>query len=443
MQIEIKRFGPVSSFVCNLERDLTLIYGNNNIGKSYSMQIIYLLLKTIIGKDSKLSKYISLFLLDEMDLLYESKKKIKRMVYDFIKNSNTSKHIINVIERTFYNLLGEIIMPEFINSCYNTFGNMDKTLEKNPVIKINYSKFNFKIDLKRKRIYGIIKEKIYFDEKSPGSVEDILYFIIKEIGKLLSSFIGTINSICGEVYFLPASRSGIYSGMNSFGAIIAELSKSRLSVTKKIEIPAISEPIADYFIYLSNIKPGTNKDLEEFYTDIEDNILKGKVSFDTSKNALIYRPVNVDADFEMTEVSSMVSEITPVVAFLKFIIKKENREEDKRKPVLFIEEPEAHLHPQNQIALMEIFAKLIQNNVKLIMSSHSNYIFNKLNNLVLGKKLDYNVYQPVIMQEEQEGSISKLIEIDELGAEDQNFVDVSERLYYEREDIIQKLNMED
>ena len=145
----------------------------------------------------------------------------------------------------------------------------------------------------------------------------------------------------------------------------------------------------------------------------------------------------------MTEVSSMVSEITPVVAFLKFIIKKENREEDKRKPVLFIEEPEAHLHPQNQIALMEIFAKLIQNNVKLIMSSHSNYIFNKLNNLVLGKKLDYNVYQPVIMQEEQDGSISKLIEIDELGAEDQNFVDVSERLYYEREDIIQKLNMED
>ena len=77
------------------------------------------------------------------------------------------------------------------------------------------------------------------------------------------------------------------------------------------------------------------------------------------------------------------------------------------------------------------------------MSSHSNYIFNKLNNLVLGKKLDYNVYQPVIMQEEQDGSISKLIEIDELGAEDQNFVDVSERLYYEREDIIQKLNMED
>ncbi len=37
MQIEIERFGPVSSFVCDLDKDLVIIYGNNNIGKSYSM----------------------------------------------------------------------------------------------------------------------------------------------------------------------------------------------------------------------------------------------------------------------------------------------------------------------------------------------------------------------------------------------------------------------
>ncbi len=67
----------------------------------------------------------------------------------------------------------------------------------------------------------------------------------------------------------------------------------------------------------------------------------------------------------------------------------------------------------------------------------------KLNNLVLGNNLDYNVYQPVILEEGQEGSIAKFIEINELGAEDENFIDVSEKLYYEREKIIQKLNMEE
>ena len=436
MRIEIKRFGPVSNFVCDLDKDLVIIYGNNNIGKSYSMQIIYLLLKSFIGKHGEFYRCVPRFLLDNI-----LKEELQNIKYD-LKSINEKKIVI-IIEGALCRFLSEIIFPDFINSCYNTFGNIAKTLEKSPVIRIVCNEFEFEINLKQKKIYVKITEKIHLDIKKTENYEEVESMLLEETKKKYSSIKEKIYEKCWEVYFLPASRSGIYSGMNAFGAIIAELSKNRSVLTKKIELPGISEPIADYFISLSNIKPGKNKDLEEFYTDIEENILKGKVSFDEGKNALIYRPVNVDADFEMTEVSSMVSEIAPVVAFLKFIIKKQDSRADIRKPVLFIEEPEAHLHPQNQVALMEVFAKLIQNNVKLVMSSHSNYIFNKLNNLVLGKKLDYNVYQPVILQEEQEGSVSKLIEIDELGAEDQNFMDVSEQLYYEREDIIQKLSMED
>ena len=114
----------------------------------------------------------------------------------------------------------------------------------------------------------------------------------------------------------------------------------------------------------------------------------------------------------------------------------------KGKSILFIEEPEAHLHPDNQIALIEIFAELIDADVKLIMSSHSNYVFNKLNNLVLSKKLDHRRYQPIVLTDGEGGSVSKLLPIDELGADDENFIDVSQKLYYEREEIIQQLNME-
>ena len=77
------------------------------------------------------------------------------------------------------------------------------------------------------------------------------------------------------------------------------------------------------------------------------------------------------------------------------------------------------------------------------MSSHSNYVFNKLNNLVLDKKLDYHLYDPIVLKETQEGSISKHISVDDLGAEDENFLDVSEALYNEREEIIEKMNMEE
>ena len=139
----------------------------------------------------------------------------------------------------------------------------------------------------------------------------------------------------------------------------------------------------------------------------------------------------------------MFSDISPIFAFLKYILHTQLKTRQKGKSVLFIEEPEAHLHPNNQIMLIEIFAKLIDADVKLIMSSHSNYIFNKLNNLVLGGNLDYKKYQPIILIDEGKGSISKSLPINDLGAEDENFIDVSEKLYCEREEIIQHLNMEE
>ena len=46
--IEIEHFGPIQKFTYNLDKDLIITYGNNNIGKSYSMQIIYLLLKVFL-----------------------------------------------------------------------------------------------------------------------------------------------------------------------------------------------------------------------------------------------------------------------------------------------------------------------------------------------------------------------------------------------------------
>ena len=53
------------------------------------------------------------------------------------------------------------------------------------------------------------------------------------------------------------------------------------------------------------------------------------------------------------------------------------------------------------------------------------------------------MYDPIVLEEAISGSVSKHIVVEELGAGDENFVDVSESLYYEREEIITKLNMED
>jgi predicted ATPase len=55
-----------------------------------------------------------------------------------------------------------------------------------------------------------------------------------------------------------------------------------------------------------------------------------------------------------------------------------------------IEEPEAHLHPEVQVQLLKQFVELSKHNIRFIITTHSNYMFNQLNNLILSKDLNIN-----------------------------------------------------
>lgn len=462
MKITIERFGPIDRFEYDLSKELIVTYGNNNIGKSYAMQMVYLLLKTFVA-DLLLPSpaYRQLYLYPRHLDLSMPREKLEYMIKTFMESDEKVKDITSAILSEFNRLIATAFMPTFMNACENTFGNLEKTLEKEPLITIDYEEYHFTINLKNGEVNGntnikpVLLKKTDSDfHKSRKASNQLTIFVVdnpaipselvlQEIQNVFMNYVRLLSDRFGNVYFLPASRSGIYAGMNAFGSIVAELSRNRAFFTKKIEFPGISEPISDYFIALSNIKTKANERLEEIYTAIEREILKGKVIFDKNKNAIMYEPDHIDASYEMTEVSSMVSEISPIVAFLKYIIPAGGKKYQKTKSILFIEEPEAHLHPNNQIALMEVFARLIGADVKLIMSSHSNYVFNKINNLILAKKLNFELYGPIVLEETASGSVSKHITVDELGADDENFSDVSADLYYEREEIIDALNMED
>lgn len=48
MQIRIRNFGPIKSFDLDLSKKFTVIFGKNNIGKSYSTSVTYLILKNLM-----------------------------------------------------------------------------------------------------------------------------------------------------------------------------------------------------------------------------------------------------------------------------------------------------------------------------------------------------------------------------------------------------------
>jgi len=233
-----------------------------------------------------------------------------------------------------------------------------------------------------------------------------------------------------HIHYLPASRSGLYQALSAFSQIFAELSKSRGFLKKKVDIPSIPEPVSDYFLGLSAIRKretGNNSQVLRIVREMEKNILKGEVLFDEETKRMFYKPCHTDLSLDMSLTSSMVSELSPVVSYLKYIVPFSHG-----TSLIFIEEPEAHLHPEAQVRLTEMFAELIRANVRIIMTSHSSYMFNKMNNLILDKKIDPDTAGTVVFRETDGGSVGTYVSTDELGADDENFLDVAENLFNEK-----------
>jgi predicted ATPase len=280
-------------------------------------------------------------------------------------------------------------------------------------------------------------EPIYYLEqlddhiKIYGNIKKDSFHLIEQINRLLlTKTFGSLKKHYDKLYFLPASRSGLYGVLNAFGGVFAELSHHHSIIGSKMSLTSIPEPLSDYFLNLSSIRtlPKEN-DFGEIAQLFEDKLLRGKVIFDEERKKIYYHPKYTKIQLELSNTSSMIAELAPFVAHLKYVIST-----TKISNILFIEEPEAHLHPKIQVELMKIFALLAQKGLKIVLTSHSNYLFNKLSNMILAKEIDPATIRVAHMKLGEMGSYvdENSMQVDQDGIDDDNFSETAEALYLER-----------
>jgi AAA15 family ATPase/GTPase len=470
MKLTTRNFGPIREFQTDLSTDFLLIVGENNIGKSYAISLIYCITKTLVS-NIFLRRHLSPLFVDGLDdTLDEVKYTLSKLDNKSFDITPTVRAIAkNLLDKTFVNPLSASLQGTFgdLANLQNKYSNEESKIELSgaaATITLTISKGSLEISAlqlrdtfelkpsKQNRSSRKTESKCVIYANPEATVRnDNAWRILGPTTDLIRSIIADGIDNIVDVHYLPASRSGLYQALSAFGQIVAELSRRRTFLSQRIELPGISEPLSDYFLKLTEIRPSP-KDSESKYIplahSLETSILKGSVEFDPKNKRLMYKPQGANLRLELSATSSMVSEVAPIVTYLKHVLPE--RERQKRtalksstqpKQILFIEEPEAHLHPQNQVLLMDIFAKLVaETGTQIVMTSHSNFVFNKLSNLVMANSFGSAKAKAVIFERGEKGTTCRQLEIDEYGISDENFVDTASVIYEEKLGLIDSIN---
>ena len=219
--------------------------------------------------------------------------------------------------------------------------------------------------------------------------------------------------------------------------------------------PVLSGVLADFLEQLIAIdrprRPRRNRG-GDLGTKIEETVLGGSVGIDRSPfidyPRFTYRPDGWTNDLPLMNASSMVSELAPVVLYLRYLVHPGD--------VLIVEEPESHLHPAKQVEFTRQLAVLVRSGVGVIVTTHSEWLLEELANIVRRSELPdvgrgHSSGDSVALRPDQvgawlfepkrrpKGSVVKEIRLDESGLYPSDFDAVAAALHNDWADISSRI----
>ena len=208
-------------------------------------------------------------------------------------------------------------------------------------------------------------------------------------------------------YYLPADRTGV---MHAHSVVVSALleSASMTGLRPAARTPMLSGVLADFLeqlLELDSSQHPRRKSKVDLGEGIEHDILRGSVDLERAETSgyprFTYRPVGWEDSLPLMNASSMVSELAPVVLYLRHRVKVGD--------VLIVEEPESHLHPAMQVEFTRQIAALIQSGIRVILTTHSEWVLEELANIVRRSELPKN-------QEKQVSGSDIALRSDQVGA---------------------------
>lgn len=379
IHIAVENFGPIEKAEIDL-RPLTVFVGESNTGKTYLAALIYALYRTFVGFSRVPWPDDVILLLREIDTeTLEALEKLNTFDQSF-KYSDLPQWLRT---STLSGLNSPELFRDELKRCFNLDSISD--LIRFTDSKKNEMKVLLKVSEENQPLWNFEMKSSGADIKVTGSVNEDMILCTEDdtISQKqlnledLATFLHVNRSRVPDFYYLPAPRGGI---METHGVILSSLVEgaTRVGLKHSRESAMLSGMIGDFLKQIISYQVGhvSSDEMNGIAKVLEDEVLRGEV--EVRKPAgypeFRYRPQKSEQTLRMSQSSSMVSELAPLVLFLRGIIRSGD--------TLIIEEPEAHLHPRTQTKVALILARLVRVGVRVIITTHSDWLLEQIGNLV-------------------------------------------------------------
>ena len=181
-------------------------------------------------------------------------------------------------------------------------------------------------------------------------------------------------------HYLPASRSGILQGHKTLASLIVGRASTAWIESMEVErLPGVITDLVQALLVLDRASPPSGK-VKKIVEYLESNVVVGSVDIKKQLEYPELKYQNDAGEFRLHQVSSMISEIAPMVLYLKYLVRPGH--------LFIVEEPESHLDPANQRLVARAIAMLVNAGVRILVTTHSDIFLQQINNLVQASGLE-------------------------------------------------------
>lgn len=386
VNISVENFGPIEKADIDL-RPLTIFVGESNTGKTYLATLIYAFNRVFEGISRvpfpesiisllKQSRYKDKVGLD--DDTYEMLSKLNTVGRTFLYEDLPKwlcSHVFNILNET-------DVFTNQLKSCFNLESITDIRRFTNNNLSVS-----LEVEGRNQHFWNFKMQSLGSDTKIEGTVnsELILKPSQQEVYKKnmdledFKSLLRLPKDSQSITYFLPAAKKGI---METHGIITSSLvdRATHGGIDHTTENTMLTVILADFLKHIINYgqHDKTSGKIIEIAKALENDVLRGEIEVRKPAGIgypqFLFRPKHAEQVLRMSQSSSMVSELAPLVLFLRGIVKPGD--------TLIIEEPESHLHPKAQTQIAITLARLVRTGVRVIITTHSDWLLQEIGNLI-------------------------------------------------------------